>query len=439
MIKPIKFSEHEIKSKQADELKQLIELETSKAISFESSRSNNKCSPKYLGIESTSDSYIAGYYIGASWLKENEISAVVTPKVPNIDYIEMFSAALYVNSEKESEYFSNYYGIEFDKPTIKVDESFNIITPLIMIHFISVLTRLVKHGLKRGYIYKEDNLQSKVKGHFLFHRHMLKNIIGKREDRAYCGFQEYTIDIPENRILKKALVFVNLAINNYRSLRKHQIYNSIRLSVNKLLSAFVNVSESIEIHEVKSIKTSKLFSEYKEAVELAKTILKRFDYSLNNTKSQENITLPFWIDMPRLYEMYIYKWLKDNIADDEVLFQVEGYQGTAADFVLPKQGIILDAKYKPKYDNSNVGIIDDIREMSGYARDEAILKKIENHNSMFVPCVIVYPKVYEEMEKTEDEKSDRNDGFFSCNFKITKIRPYRDFYKLQVDVPIIKK
>ena len=103
----IKFSEHEIKSKQADELKKIIELETSKTIKFENHRSNNKGSPKYLGIESTPDSYIAGYYIGASWLKENEISAVVTPKVSNIDYIEMFSAALYVNSEKESDYFSN--------------------------------------------------------------------------------------------------------------------------------------------------------------------------------------------------------------------------------------------------------------------------------------------------------------------------------------------
>ena len=44
-----------------------------------------------------------------------------------------------------------------------------------------------------------------------------KNVCTQREDRAYCKFQEYTEDTPENRLLKKALVFANRAIQGYKS------------------------------------------------------------------------------------------------------------------------------------------------------------------------------------------------------------------------------
>ena len=446
MSKPIKFTEHCSLSKSgnensefADALGKLIELEKSDSIKFEGQPNGDNKVPKYLGIESSGESFIVGYNIGATWLKENEISAVVMPKMGNIDYLEMFSAALEINSKDESDYFSNYFGIEFGKPEIQVDENFNIITPLILIHYISLLKTVTKRGLKKGYIYREENLQSKVKGHLLFQRHLQKNVTTKREDRAFCAFQDYTADIPENRLLKKALVFADRAINTIGSLRNHRIYASLKLSINQLFSLFSTVSDEIEIHEIKTLKMNKLFAGYKEAVELARLILRRFDYSLQNAETEEKATLPFWIDMPRLYEMYVYKWLKENVKDDEVLFQVKGYQGTAADYVLPKQGIILDAKYKPHYENGNAGIIDDIRAMSGYARDEDILHTFENPNAATVPCVILYPTANEDMKSIEEDETDKCKGFFGGEnlAKIKKIRPYRDFYKMQVEVPVV--
>ena len=386
-IVPLCFTEHESKPKEL--VPELLELENKESLNLIGSP-DFMSAPKYLGISSNSEFFEAGYYIGASWIQENKIAAIVKPKIENIDYIKMFSDALAIDSENESDYFSKCYGVEIDKPTIEVESSFNIITPLILIHYISVLTKLTKHGLKKGYIYREQNLQSKVKGHLLFQKHQQRNIIPKREDKAYCGFQEYTVDIPENRLLKKALLFTNLAINNYASLTKQSIFETIKLSINKLLVIFANVSENIEITEVQAIGFNKLFPGYKEAVSLAKTILRKFDYSLQNTESTEKTTIPFWIDMPRLYELYVFNYL-NKLYPEQVMFQVKGYQGTAADYILKDQGIILDAKYKPRYGYSNAGIIDDIREMSGYARDESILSNFDNPYADKVPCVILYP------------------------------------------------
>lgn len=428
-VVPIYFTEHQQK-----EVPEVIELISHDSLKLEGYPEEYMGVPKYLGIASNSETLEAAYYIGATWIQENKIAAIVKPKIQNIDYLKMFADALAVDTEKESDYFSKCYGIDFDKPAIDVETSFNIITPLILIHYISVLNKLTKNGLKKGYVYREENLQSKVKGHLLFQNHLRKNVIYKREDKAFCGFQEYTVDIPENRLLKKALIFTNIAINNYESLTKQSVFEKIRNSINHELSIFSNVSEEIEISEVQSMGFNKLFAGYKEAVSLAKTILRKFDYSLQNTEEKETKTLPFWIDMPRLYELYVYNYL-NKYYPNQVMFQVDGYMGTAADYIIKDKGIILDAKYKPRYENGNGGIIPDIREMSGYARDERILRNFDNPYASEVPCIILYPSCYDEMDKVEEEGTDKFEGELS---KARKIRPYRDFYKMRIDLPIIK-
>ena len=432
MSKIFCFREHEPKSKET--CPELVELENNQSLKFEGYPEDYQTVPKYLGIDSSDDVFIPGYYVGASWLKESEIAAVVLPKIQAIDYLKMFSIALNVSSEKESTYFSKYYGIDFDKPEIEVESSFNIITPLILIHYISILKQLTKKGLKKGYVYQEQNLQSKVKGHLLLHKHLSKNVFTKREDRAFCGFQEYTEDIPENRLLKKALVFATVAISNSETLKKHEIYESLQTSINKLNSMFYGVSDQIEINEVKAMRFNKLFSEYREAIPLAKTILRKYDYSLQNVNTVSNKTLPFWIDMPRLYELYVYGELR-RCFGDLVEFQVEGSYGTVADYILKGQNIVLDAKYKPQYEFSNGGILDDIREMSGYARDQKILKHFGSPEDE-IPCVIIYPS------KIDNE----TDTFIESNLvpgmniveNATPIRAFRNFYKIKIEVPMMK-
>ncbi len=103
---------------------------------------------------------------------------------------------------------------------------------------------------------------------------------------------------------------------------------------------------------------------------------------------------------------------------------------TQADFLKLDEKLILDTKYKPQYAKSNTEMIWDIRELSGYARDEAILTRLGLETVDTVPdCVIIHP-AYSNQE-------DANDTPFSTSIldKAKPISGFRKFYKLQVPIP----
>jgi 5-methylcytosine-specific restriction enzyme subunit McrC len=384
--------------------------------------------PQYLGI--TPD-LKASYYIGADWLNDTK-AVVVTPKMPNIDFIEMYLCAL--RFAPSAEYFSKFYCIDFEKPAIKTHALNSPLTPLLILHFLSVLQRLIKIGLKKGYVYKEENLKSKIRGKILITQNIRKNIIIKREERLYCKFQEYTVDIPENRLLKKALIFANRAICSFDSFQHHTKLSDIKRQMNNLLLTFENVSEDIEVNQVKKIATNKLYKDYSEATRLAQMILRKFDYSIKNITEVQESTPPFWIDMSRLYEVYVYSLLEATYPG-QVIFQENGHYCTAVDFLKPDEKLIMDTKYKPDYSTSNAYIINDIREISGYARDEKILKTLGITNNEFTPpCLIIYP------DNINNSSTSLNNKNFVQNQTLISqshsIKTFRKFYKIGISLPI---
>lgn len=393
--------------------------------------------PKILGINGTS--LEASYYIGADWLSEKHNKAVVvTSKMPNVDFVEMYMCAL--KFESAADYFSKFYGIDFDKKPIETDALRNQLTPLLIIHFLAMLRRLSKRGLKKDYVIREENLQSKIKGKIRIPQNIRLNDINKRNDRICCQYQEYTVDNPENRLLKKALVFSQRYI---QKLNKHNSYNNIRNITNNLLSMFTDVSEDIEIYEVNRVASDNLFKEYKEAIRIAKMILRQFNFSISKTGIESKTTPVFWIDMSRLYEVYVYTKLYESY-DDKIKFQVPGYRKTAVDFLKTDENVIIDTKYKPKYDGSNGGIIEDVRQISAYARDKKILKALGADLSLVPACLIIYPeKMIDNENKEEDEDTDvceELDKFASDKSilsQATRINGYTEFYKLSVRLPKI--
>ncbi len=389
--------------------------------------------PRFLGI--TPD-YKASYYIGADWLSD-DLPIVVTPKMENIDYMKMFLCAL--DFELPSDYFSLFYGIDFDKKEITHDGLKDDVTPLLIIHFLSTVKRLLKRGLKKDYVLQEENLNSKVKGHIQISKNIQKNIIPQRLDRIYCRFQEYTIDHPENRLLKKALLFVERYLSQHADLNA---MNRLRCELNASLSHFEMVSDEIELSQIRTITNNKLYREHTEAVKLAKQILRRFSYSIHAVSSSSQKVPAFWMDMSRLYEVYVYSLLH-RAYGDKIEFQVPGYGGTAVDFVKKDQNLIIDTKYKPHYGDGNKGIIDDVRQISGYARDEKILKRLhgDDWNEDFVPhCLIIYPDKEEQLIESEDEEKDKEvKGFEGIDLikEAARIKAFNKFYKLSVSLPVV--
>lgn len=389
--------------------------------------------PIYLGV--TPD-YKASYFIGADWLSA-DLPIVVTPKMKNIDYMKMFLCAL--DFDLPSDYFSKFYGIDLDKKEIECEGLKDEVTPLLIIHFLSTVKRLLRRGLKKDYVVREENLNSKVKGHILISKNINKNVITQRLDRNYCRFQEYTIDHPENRLLKKALLFIERYLLQNAELNG---IDRIRLELNASLSHFESVSDEIQISQIRSITKNKLYREHPEAVTLARQILRRFSYSLHAVKSDSTKVPAFWMDMSRLYEVYVYSLLH-RAYGDKIEFQVPGYRGSAVDFIKKDQNLIIDTKYKPHYCDGNKGIIDDVRQISGYARDRKILQHLQGNdrNDDFVPnCLIIYPDKDDRLIESEDEEKDKEvNGFKKLDLlrNTVKIKSFNRFYKLSVPLPII--
>ena len=416
---------------------------------------NEKERLKFLGVDSN---FKASYYIGCAWLippsaNEDGFPIQVKPKMEDVDFVRMFVTALEVRSSEEAEYFSDYYHIDFDAPAIQIESEQNLITPLLLLHYVTLLEQLSRNGLRKNYVRREENLQSKIRGKILFNQHLKQNVFNKREDRIFCGYQEYTVDTPENRLLKKALVFAKNNLESIPSL-KAEMQDKIFSKLAPVESAFEGVSEDVSLSQVDFVKSSKLYRHYDEAIKVAKMILRGVDYEiLEDKKEREYKVHPFYIDMPRLYEMYVLSLLRKAYGD-QIQFQVKGSHKTQVDYIKKSENekLIIDAKYKPHYSEGNKGILDDIREISGYARDEKILKVLgwkpeeESAKGNYFPkCLMIYPDPKTKFEHEEGEEDDqgmiemkddfRKDGILSDSEHIRKIPGFKDFYKIAIPLP----
>ena len=364
--------------------------------------------------------YYASYKIGAEWIDQKE-SLVVTAKrgMENIDFLGMFMTCF--SSDLALESFSKIYSINYDKPSIKAPSLQGVVSPLMMLHFLGVVGRI--RTLKRGYVHHSENLK-KVKGHIAILKNERNNILQKRYDRIYCEYDEYSADIPENRLLKKALLFVRRMMQNMGD--GHRSYDNINLAIRKSLALFENVSDEVNLKEVSQIKAHKLFKEYAEAIRLAKLILRHFDYSINKVSAIEEQVVPFVLDMSLLYEAY----------QNKITYQYSSLTGKP-DFLYHSQGFkaILDTKYIPKYENQKLDT-DVVRQLSGYSRDLKILRYLgyedvsEEAPLPNVPCVIIYP----------EEGGEINNPFLNISLKklcSKSVGGLALFYKIAISVPTL--
>lgn len=379
------------------------------------------CPEKYLGLSKNDLS--TSFYIGCKWLVEGVYAIVVEPKISNVDYLTMFIHCF--NSPVTSDVLSKIYKIEINSPRIKLPSKTFELTPFIIIHFLNLLKRIIKKGLKKDYVWIEENLSSKIKGKVLISQNIKHNFVKARPDRNYCKYQEYSFNCIENKILKKALTFVSSYIKHNFSGNKDLI---------SLLYFNQKVFDNIEDHEVtansfKLVKKNNLYKEYNEALDAAKMIFKRFDYSINQTTAKEAKFPPFHIDMSLLFEIYSYSLLHQTYGN-EIKYQYHGKYGEI-DFLNVKNRTIIDTKYKEKYINKYD--INDIRQLSGYSRDINVIKKVGVDINKEVPvldCVIVYPDQNNGSNKIDKETFIASDK---------KIEQFYRFYKYGIKLPTKEK
>jgi 5-methylcytosine-specific restriction enzyme subunit McrC len=357
------------------------------------------------------------YYIGLDWI--NETNAIyVQPKVnaanTKADYLAMLCSSL-KHSDVVGE-TENLYQINFEQPHIEIEQKKDLLTPLLIVHFLQVTRIIVKKGLKKGYYPVEENLNARLKGKVLTAKNIRSNIFKNQPLKTLCSYNEFGYNTLENRLIKKTLKFIQRYSAQQPSLR-----NNVAELLKFCLAPFDFVNENVELNTIKATHVNPLFKEYRVAVKLAKLILKRFGYNINTIDNNKTVSMPpFWIDMSRLFELYVLGKLKDRFRDG-VKYQFTkrwnelDYLVNTADYKM-----IVDAKYKLKYGHTY--IIDDIRQISGYARLSAVSQELGKEEDEIIDCLIVYPDQDAGDELGESMLAERINGF-------------NRFYKMPIKLP----
>ena len=377
----------------------------------------------FFNWDDINNSYKANYVIGVQRVQGEEI--VIEPKIKNIDFMKMFSICL--SSGIAADDFSKIYGINLDSKPIETNINFSSsITPLLVVHFLQLLKGIVAKGLKYDYIQKNENIK-KVKGKINIPKHEQKNVVNHRYDRVYCKFMERSVDTPENRLLKKTLRFCQQFIIR---MKENEAFKTLYQTVNYCLSHFENVGDDIEIWEIRNTKNNSLYKNYSEAIKIAKTILRHFDYSITNVKNRKEKVPEFWIDMALLYEHYVLGLLKRDYGNN-IGYQITGWFKWIPDFLHKKERIIMDTKYMPKLNEEHIyGEI--VSQLAGYSRVNSFRNYLKVDDDYIIPCLVFYPEI---SASAENFHFDTKTPLIQQSEKDDKLLL---FYKKSVPLPKLK-
>ena len=377
--------------------------------------------------DETTHQIYTSYFIGVDWIEKEKTALYVAPKLNSdaaeVDFIKMlFSSLRHPEVAKE---INELFEVKWDEPAIKINQQQDLLTPFLVVEFLSLLKTIVLKGLKKSYYKVEKNLQSKVKGKVLVGKSIKHNLMQNKNLYTYCSYDEFGLDNKENRLLKKALVFVKRYLPVYTELTDHK---NLKDTFNYITPAFHSVSEKIELNEIKQTKENAFYKEYTQAIYLAKMILKRFGYNISNTVKETVETPPFWIDMSKLFELYVLGLMKDRF-HHEVEFQLNSGRGNELDFLLKEPGLetVIDTKYKAywKWNPDHK----DVRQVSGYTRLKDIYSKLDIPMDQIIDGMVIYP----DLEEGEDDFSDDK-----LKDNRRELKEYNRVYSIGVKLPLVK-
>jgi 5-methylcytosine-specific restriction enzyme subunit McrC len=414
----------------------------------------------------------ADYCIGLDWLGDSGYHLLVEPKI-NVNGGDTFAQAIDLEEDKlveatecdsdgrevvyqELDYLrmlldvmsvaqsakevDGLIQIDWVATPIKIKSKDDQLTPFLVCQFLNLLKAIVRKGLKKSYYTVKENLTNKVKGKINIGLQIKQNIYKNRFTKTHCEYQVFGEDSFENRFLKKTLKFVSSYVENNK-----QFFSSNLIMIEDMLGycrpAFEHLCDEVEMHRLMNIRNNPFFKEYKEAFKIGKQILKRFAYNISQTAQQEILTPPFWIDMPRLFELYVYQGLlkANNFNSSKIKYQFSTY-GNALD-ILIKDGIysmVIDAKYKLHYNYGQIHA--DMRQVAGYARLNKVLNELDNGNPGFqreciLPCLIIYPDIENGINlQMESLDCFRTENLINAD---RRIPAYYEIYKLGIKLPYI--
>jgi 5-methylcytosine-specific restriction endonuclease McrBC regulatory subunit McrC len=358
----------------------------------------------------------------------DEDSNPIESNIRELDYLKMLLQITNV-PESHSE-IKDLVKIDWEAKPIEIEQKDDKLTPFLVVQYLQLVKAIVRKGLKKKYYKVQENLNNRVKGKILVGQHVKQNVFKNRFTSTFCEYQQFGEDHAENRFLKKVLQFSCSYVENHKDLFGKN-YPDIQHTINFCRPAFELISDQVNEYELKHIKHNPFYKDYAETLKIGSYILKKFAYNITQTSTQKMATPPFWIDMPRLFELYVYsKMVEANETDKkEIHYQFSTY-GNALDILVSKKvyQMVIDAKYKLHYQNGHLH--EDIRQIAGYARLNKVREKLKVSDDKNIDCLIIYP----DMENGIEDLSLEN----IINKKNRKeIKAYYKVFKLGVKLPLI--
>ena len=137
--------------------------------------------------------------------------------------------------------------------------------------------------------------------------------------------------------------------------------------------------------------------------------------------------------MSKLFELYVLGLLKDTYSGNALYGAKEAKLNYGLpDYLITKEGekCIADAKYKLLYNKDGKYDIDNIRQLSGYARDKKVFEKLKINEEQIIDCIIIYP-----IQLNWNNK----DQFYIDLKQSKKLENFVRFKTIGVSIPLIKK
>ncbi len=235
--------------------------------------------------------------------------------------------------------------------------------------YIQEVRALVKKGLRFSYLSMEDNLNY-FKGKLIVGEHIKRNSVHK--ERFYLEYNEFSVDRPENRLLKSTLLKLQEVSNNISNIKE----------IRKILSFFEMVERSQNYNkDFSKVIIDRNTRDYEKLMIWSKIFL--MDRSFT-TLSGSNIARSLLFPMEKLFESYVTQNLKKLIddLDWEISAQDKGFYlfdsprqfALRPDIVITRKDgskVVLDTKWKSLVNNprQNYGISQtDMYQMYAYSK-----------------------------------------------------------------------
>lgn len=391
------------------------------------------------------------YYIGLDWLEIGKKSIYVAPKINHqsdvmINHLSMFFEAL--EEPENIKHLDGLCDVDFDRPMIEVEQQTDDLTIFLIAGFLQILKHIVKTGLKKQYYTEKKILRGRVKGKLNISESINHSISKQTQLDNVCSYQIFGVNHNENKLLKKACKVAERYLELYSVQLQGIHFSQLKHVINYVRPVFREVDDNIDLNIIKAVKPNPFYKTYEQALKLAQLILKRTAYNTSFQKEQLVKTPPYWIDMSKLFELYVFKKLREKYPKSGAVTYHMRSNRQELDFVVDTENmlgekvqLVVDAKYKPRYESKNIGM-DDARQLSGYARLRNIynLFKINPVNGLYpmIDSMIIYPYQLQDHEEKLIENIPTMKYDHLGQLGVLRSDPnYVQFYKLGIQLPEI--